>query len=288
MRCMFIKYSGLLLLVFTLLNPVDVFGAKMTNNDVIKLVKAGMSEDLIVNLIAKSDAAFDTSTNAVIMLSKKGVSQRIISAMITSGNEGTISNPKAKDQSLTPQKEGAMNGLKAGGQSGVQKINPEEVVFFDNGQEKTMAYIIPETRTAARALGFGGVATYTVMRGDHAQLRTTDKTPSFLVSVPKNVQPNSYMTLASFMLRKNESREVLVGGGFMSYSTGIHPDRIMPIIFEKMDDQSRATKDFVVYKVISKNPLAPGEYALLLYTKEVRTAGFFAHGANTCFDFGVD
>jgi len=75
--------TGLLLLVLTLLNTANVFGAKMTNEDVIKLVKAGMSEELIISVIAKSEAAFDTSTDAVITLSKKGVSQKIISAMIT-------------------------------------------------------------------------------------------------------------------------------------------------------------------------------------------------------------
>jgi len=42
-----------------------------------------MSEELIISVIAKSEAAFDTSTDAVITLSKKGVSQKIISAMIT-------------------------------------------------------------------------------------------------------------------------------------------------------------------------------------------------------------
>lgn len=269
MRGMFVKYSGLLLLVFALLLPVDVFAAKMTNDDVVKLVKAGMSEDLIVSLIAKSDAAFDTSTNAVITLSKRGVSQRIISAMITPQKQGTVNSPKAKDQ------------------PDANKISSDVVILLDGGQEKTMTYTIPETRTAARALGLGGVASYTVMIGGHAQLRITNKTPSFLVSVPKNLQPNSYMTLASFVIRNNESREVLVGGGFMSYSTGIHPDRIMPVLFEKMDDQSRATKDFVLYKLVSKNPLASGEYALVFYTKEVHTTDF-GHGANTCFDFGVD
>lgn len=271
MRCMLSKYSGLLLLILTLLNAVDVFGAKMTNDDVIKLVEAGMSEELIISVIAKSEVAFDTSTDAVIALSKKGVSQKIISAMIT------------------PPKEEAKTIVKDKDQADANKINPEEIILLDNGQERTMTYIIPEVRTGVRALGFGGVATYTVMKGNHAQLRTDNKTPSFLVSVPKNAQPNSYMTLASFAVRRNNSREVLVGGGFMGYSTGIHPDRIMQVVFEKIEDQSRATEGFVIYKITPKSSLIPGEYAVVLYTSEVRTAGFFGqHGANSCFDFGID
>lgn len=262
--------TGLLLLILTLLNTADAFGAKMTNDDVIKLVKAGMSEELIISIIAKSETAFDTSTDAVIALSEKGVSQKIISAM--------INPPKEKTKTIVKDKE----------QVDANKLNPEEIVLLDNGQEKSMKYIIPEIRTAARALGFGGVATYAVMRGDHAQLRTANKTPSFLVSVPKNAQPDSYMTLANFAVRRNNSREVLMGGGYMSYSSGIHPDRIMPVTFEKIEDQSRATKDFVIYKLTPKSPLIPGEYAVVLYTSEVRTVGFFGQASNSCFDFGID
>jgi len=173
-------------------------------------------------------------------------------------------------------------------QVGDNKLNPEEVIFLDNGQEKPMKYIIPKIRIAARALGFGGIAKYTVMRGDHAQLRTTSKMPSFLVSVPKNAQPDSYMTLANFAVRRNKSCEVLMGGGFTSYSSGIHPDRIMPVTFEKIEDQLRATKDFVIYKLTPKSPLIPGEYAIILNTSEIRTVGFFGQASDSCFDFGVD
>jgi hypothetical protein len=44
----------------------------------------------------------------------------------------------------------------------------------------------------------------------------------------------------------------------------------------------------VLYRVSPERSLASGEYALVLYTQEVRTAGFFMQGANSYFDFGVD
>ena len=107
--------------------------------------------------------------------------------------------------------------------------------------------------------------------------------------MPKNAQPDSYVTLASFAARQNNTREVLTGGGYMSYSSGIHPDRIMPITFEKVEDQSRTIKDFVIYKIALKSPLTQGEYAVILYTSEVGTVGFFGgHASNSCFDFGID
>jgi acetyltransferase-like isoleucine patch superfamily enzyme len=152
-----------------------------------------------------------------------------------------------------------------------------------------MRYINPQVRTGARALGFGGVASYAVLRGSAATVRTKNATPGFLVSVPNQAQPESYLTLASFAVRKNNSREVLIGGGFMSYSSGIHPDRVMAVIAEKADDQSRAQKGFSIYKITPKQPLAAGEYAIILYTGEVQVgANWFTGTGNSYFDFGVD
>lgn len=265
------RYSSLLLLILILLNTSNVFGAKMTNDDVIKLVEAGMSEELIISVIAKSETSFDTSTGDVIALSKKGVSQKIISAMITTPKKETKTTVKDKEQ------------------ADANNLKPGEIILLYNGQEKSMKYIIPEIRSGLRALGYGGMATYAVMRGAQAQLRIADKTPSFLVSVPTNLQPDSYISLANFIVRKNRTREVLMGGGYLSYSTGITPDRIIPVAFEKIEDQSRATKDFVIYKLTPQNSLIQGEYAVVLNTSEVRSGGFFGHGSsNVCFDFGID
>jgi len=92
-----------------------------------------------------------------------------------------------------------------------------------------MKYLNPQTRTAARGLGFGGMASYAVLRGPAAALRTKTSTPSFLVAAPNQAQPESYFMLASFAVRRNNSREVLIGGGYMSYSSGVHPDRIVAL-----------------------------------------------------------
>ena len=55
-----------------------------------------------------------------------------------------------------------------------------------------------------------------------------------------------------------------------------------------MPDQSRARDGFMLYKVKPENSLPRGEYALVLYTQEVRTIGIFAQAANSYFDFGID
>jgi len=181
--------------------------------------------------------------------------------------------------------EGLSSSGKASSGSG---YNPEEVTVLIDGTTSVMQYIIPQHRTAARALGFGGMASYASLSGVAAQRRFASPSPEFIVSVPKNAQADNYMTLANFAVRNNNTREVMTGGGYMSYSTGIHKSRVVKIKSEALPDQSAARDGFVLYKITPEAPLKKGEYALVLYTGELRTAGFFAQAANSYFDFGID
>jgi hypothetical protein len=56
--------------------------AIITNDAVIKLVKAGLSDDVIVSFINTSPGSYDASPNAVIALKNAGTSDRIVSAVI--------------------------------------------------------------------------------------------------------------------------------------------------------------------------------------------------------------
>jgi len=263
-------------LVLTSLICGTAVAGVVTNKDIIKLLEAGMPEDVIVNAIANGEPKFDTSADALVKLKAKGASPAILNAVIA---------PNAKiEKRSTPSVTSAPSVPSAA--SG--KLNPEEVILAVDGREETMQYMIPTMRTAARALGFGGVASYAVLPGEKAQRRLTTTSPEFIISVPKNAQPINYLTLANFAVRNNGTREVSTGGGFISYSTGIHRDRVVATVAEVLPDQNRAKEGFVLYRIKTEQPMASGEYALVLYTAEVRISGFFSQNANSFFDFGVD
>lgn len=59
------------------------------------------------------------------------------------------------------------------------------------------------------------------------------------------------------------------------------------ILTEVLADQSRAKEGFVLVKVMPEAPLKQGEYALVLYTGEIRSIGYFAQAANSYYDFSV-
>ncbi len=63
--------------------------AAMTNRDVIQLVKAKISDDIIIAKIKQSKTRFDTSTDGLVALKQAGVSDQLIAAMIGAGEPGS-------------------------------------------------------------------------------------------------------------------------------------------------------------------------------------------------------
>jgi hypothetical protein len=251
----------------------------MTNQDVINSVRANIGESIILAAIRASKPGFNTSANEIIKLQQSGVSDGLISAVIAAASART-SNPRSA--AIAPSR--ATQGRVAQNRA---DYSPEEVILIDGGQRQPMHYLTPQIRTAVRALGFGGVGQYAVLNGPSAALRLTSRQPEFLLAVPSNAQAESYYTLANFVVRKNGNREVIIGGGYMSYSSGIHRDRVVATKSTQAPDQSGAPSGYTIYRISVLAPLPAGEYAMVLYNSQVRVSGFFAGGLDSYFDFSV-
>src|SRR5579864_6262839 len=63
----------------------------MAVEDVVKLVRAGISEDIIVQQIRKGRRAFDLSTDQLIELKSASVSDRIIQSMLDPSRNDNVS-----------------------------------------------------------------------------------------------------------------------------------------------------------------------------------------------------
>ena len=73
--------KNILAVLFLAICPV-LFAQQALNNDsVIKLVKAGLSDDLIVSTINSQAGKYDTSTDGLIALKTAGVSDRVVTAI---------------------------------------------------------------------------------------------------------------------------------------------------------------------------------------------------------------
>ena len=83
--------------------------AVLTNKDILGMVKAGLSPDVIIAKIQTSPCSFDTSPTALEELKAVGVPETVILAMVKAPNAGTSneepahSAPLAQPQTASPQ-----------------------------------------------------------------------------------------------------------------------------------------------------------------------------------------
>ncbi|MBB1117068.1 hypothetical protein H4O09_08400 [Stenotrophomonas sp. W1S232] len=244
----------------------------LTNADVERMVAARVAPQTIVLTIKAAAARFDTSAEAIIALSRNGVPEPVIDAMIASKSDQT-------------------------GGAATAVMSADEIIMLDGDRRISLLYTIGGTRNAERALGYGGSATYAVLPGVTAQHRTSIRKPTFLMMVPDGASPHGLLTLARFEPRRNGTREVSVGSRVkFSSSTGIHPDRVVPMNYEPLPEQSQAPSGYTIYRASPRNDLVPGEYAFAPATQGQRSGenvllrlmAASSAGDGRYYDFGVD
>lgn len=172
-----------------------------------------------------------------------------------------------------------------------QQQGVEFILIDPAGQRVTMRSITAQTRTAARAMGFGGVGQYAVLPGRTAMYRLPSNQPTFLLAAPSNIQPQGLFTLARFEPRPNGTREVLIGGGYMSYSSGVSADRQIALNARQAPSQDGAPAGTILYELTPTEPLPAGEYAMIISMAAAQGGGGVFGGApqmGTYYDFGVD
>ncbi len=80
----------------------------LTNEDVVRLVKAGIGEQLVIEKISSSPGAFDTDVDALVELKSADVPERVIQAMLRKmgGKEDSSAPPSTAARRDTPSREG--------------------------------------------------------------------------------------------------------------------------------------------------------------------------------------
>jgi hypothetical protein len=71
--------KAILAIAFLVIYPLLLAQQSLNNDSVIKMIKMGFSEDLIVNAINHSPGAFDTSVDSLIALKTAGAGDKVIS-----------------------------------------------------------------------------------------------------------------------------------------------------------------------------------------------------------------
>jgi hypothetical protein len=115
--------------------------------DVVKLTKAGMSEDIILAKVKKAGVSYDLTTDQMIYLKNQGVSQNVITALLQAGPASTPAAPASTSSSAAPPPPPPSSSAPApdsgGGQSSASAApasSAEPVINFDYFQGQLSPY----------------------------------------------------------------------------------------------------------------------------------------------------
>ena len=244
--------AALTLFAATLLTAQEV----LTNESLVALKKAGMSDSIIISKIRSSQTKFDTSTNGLIGLKKAGFSDQVIEAVVNAG-----SAPPAAAAPTAPAAAAAPAAAREG------------IVYLLAGKSVDM---VPANASLEFSSGFFDSKSELVLRGRKAQYRIADKKPVFYSTWSPNDAPLVRLKPGSDHDDRNlkiSSGSYAPFGGSVKY--GVRSE-------DKVDMEAAEKDSRGLYKLTPKEPLKPGEYGFVL------TYGMAAGASGRVYDFGVD
>ncbi len=270
-------------IVFLAFCPV-IFAQQALNNDaVIKLVKGGFSDDLIVATINGVAGTYDTSADGLIALKAAGVSEKVVAAIVAkaAAPASTItanpSSPSSGQAAENPDDPAAPH------EAGIYVYNPSAPA----GSKMTM--LEPSIYTqgkvgggfaSAMSYGIAKVKVKAVIRGAHSNERINSENPVFYFYFEKQgaglsygsifggtSTPNEY-TLLKFEVKGDTRETQTASANAFGSSSGTDDKAITGFTFTKLRPG--------VYKVVLSAPLQSGEY------------GFVVSAYSRVFDFGKD
>ncbi len=257
----------------------------LTNQSIIEMVVAGLPEDVIIAKIQSSTTNFDLSTPALVKLNEAKVSSGIIKAMMA---------PKVGPAQVS-------------GATGAASTDPNDpdaphdagiYLFREKNGVKQMIPLEPTVYTAGKTGGvFKHVMTYgiakakwkAVVRGPHANLRTTEVKPVFYFYFEEKsaglshagcgvtTSPNEF-TLVKFEVKSDSRETAVMEMNAFGASSGTDEKANVAFTFTKIRPG--------VYRVVPVGSVAPGEYCFLS-SMSMGAFGAGAAGASRLFDFGI-
>ena len=255
----------------------------LDNQAVVAMVKAGLSQEIIIAKIQTSPAAYDLSTNGLVSLSAQKVPNEVVKAMLQA--QSSVNLPEASPVSADPNSPDSAH-------------EPGIYIYAKTDSGPKMTLLEPTVYTQGKSGGvFASAVTYgvakvkwkAIVRGDRAQVRSNDPSAVFYFYFEKTSAglsdsgsgtstPNEF-TILRFDVKGDSRETVVMKANAFGASSGSDEKRVVPFDFVKLRPG--------VYKVSPKAPMVAGEYGII----GTAAGNAFAAGsvaANRVFDFGMN
>jgi hypothetical protein len=220
----------------------------LSNDSIIKMVKAQLSVDVIITTINASPGAYNTSPDALIALKQAGVSDKVIAALVAKSAPATPDSaaPSAPDASApnAPLPPGVDNvGAYYKDSGGNWQPLPSEVVIFQSGglvKHVASAGLMKEDLNGL----VGGMRSRLVV-----------STPiTFILHVPQGRTANDYELVRLHVVGNNRQFQSVAGGLIHESSSSSLRDEI---------DFSSTQIGPSAYQIVLNNGLGDGEFGFL-------------------------
>jgi len=249
--------AALTLFIATSLTAQEV----LTNQSIISMKKAGLSDSIIISKIKSSQTKFDASTQGLIGLKNAGLSDQVIEAVVNAGSAAPATAAPAPAAPAAPAAAAA------------PAASRETIVHLVAGKAVEM---VPANASMEFSTGFFDSKSELVLRGRKATYRIADKKPVFYSTWSANDAPLVRLKPGSDHDDRNlkiSSGSFAPFGGSVKY--GVRSE-------DKVDMEASERDARGLYKLTPKEPLKPGEYGFVL------TYGMAAGASGRVYDFGVD
>lgn len=157
-------FKILLALVFLTFCPLLLAQQSLNNDAVIKLVKAGLSDDLIITTINASAGTYDTSPDGIIAMKSAGVSDKVLSALVAKASPPPVqaTKPVAPADSVGPEHKQYRGQIPPGARIVIAPMGGFEAYFAAAIREKGVPVTLTLDRDSAQ---YFVVSTETEWRG---------------------------------------------------------------------------------------------------------------------------
>jgi hypothetical protein len=241
----------------------------LSNEQVIALIAAGLSEQTIILKIRGSKTSFDTSAAALVRLKEAGATDAVLAAMLS---PAAPPQPEAAAAPAAPVYEPGVYLVE-----GSERVQIEPTVFTNaksgGGFWTGMTYGIAKAKIKAN------------VPGRAAAVRSAQSRPTFefyfqgsnglMFPVAGASTPSEFILVP--LAQKNDRRELTVGQiGLYSASAGVKGESILQLEVEKLGPGH--------YRAAPKGTLKPGEYCF--YFQSPSAAGAAGTGGKL-FAFGI-
>jgi len=193
-------YKKLAILSLLIFSATLVFAQQAMNNDsVIKMIKAGLSDDVIVSAINASSGTYDTSADALIALKSAGASDKVLSAILKSSSAPpapAVGQPQENAQVPSVQEPDVMGKI-----------------FFLDPSTQALKQLPGEFWKRKNKRGFSSVKSVDVVDGERSAFRISAKDKIVLVFKPLPDQVNSNVLqgirIFTFDVKHDQRRSVV-------------------------------------------------------------------------------